>query len=368
MKKLLLLFIIFNCFATFSQDLLIEDCTLLNVGNVGTELTGVTPGQGNWLTRIALATTGTNDDFQIVDNGGAFGNVFQLQGHNQNAGTTAATSSTRILRKSLTAEWAARDVGNDILNVEYDFYTGATSASRNSFAVYVYSTEAVPRIIGGFTFGKNVSINLPGTTTPAEYVNSLRGITLFNNAGTVGLFAFGLATATPFQIVATDNTWIKIGFSFNKTTGEIKWRVPSLNINGFILGAGTGLDIGQIDLLAVTGGTTAIPNTAGTIGCFDNISVKATSTDTLLATNAVAFDTTDVSIYPNPATDFISISDKNSILDSVEITDINGRIVKVVNTINLSAATISVADLAAGIYMLKIATDKGLKSQKLIVE
>jgi hypothetical protein len=124
MKKLLLLLITIFGFTVNAQSLLVEDCTSLTVGDVGTDLTGATVGQGVW--RI-FAPTGTPlSHMAVVDMGGAYGNVFQLTGSATNTGTRY------IYNETIADAWTSREVGNEIAEVTYDFFTGPVSTSKNT--------------------------------------------------------------------------------------------------------------------------------------------------------------------------------------------------------------------------------------------
>lgn len=74
---------------------------------------------------------------------------------------------------------------------------------------------------------------------------------------------------------------------------------------------------------------------------------------------------TNVTIYPNPATDYIII---NSDLDNfdVEISDITGRIVISENIDNNSS--INTSNLCAGIYNVSVISNKSVSSYKIIVK
>lgn len=88
-----------------------------------------------------------------------------------------------------------------------------------------------------------------------------------------------------------------------------------------------------------------------------------TQQDPLLSNNE--FLTKNFSIYPNPANDIVNISKNNNIdIKSVTITDINGRVVKEIVANEIAA--ISIADLTAGVYLLKIVTAEGTGTTKLI--
>lgn len=81
---------------------------------------------------------------------------------------------------------------------------------------------------------------------------------------------------------------------------------------------------------------------------------------------AVSVNTTysEINIYPNPATDHISIKSKESIR-SVEVYSINGKIVKKVN-VNANDLSISLDKLNTGMYLLRIHTSGHLFTEKVI--
>jgi hypothetical protein len=78
-----------------------------------------------------------------------------------------------------------------------------------------------------------------------------------------------------------------------------------------------------------------------------------------------SFTLSGVKMYPNPAKDVLNIQSDVEELTKVSITDLNGRVVKEV-TNNLSQ--ISLGDLSAGIYMVKIESATAKKVEKLIIE
>lgn len=91
----------------------------------------------------------------------------------------------------------------------------------------------------------------------------------------------------------------------------------------------------------------------------DDFSVTAAtlSTETFFASN---FTT-----YPNPASDVININTKNNtvVINAIQMTDLNGRVVKEVKGMNNQ---INVSELNAGVYFLKITTDQGTGTTKVI--
>lgn len=103
--------------------------------------------------------------------------------------------------------------------------------------------------------------------------------------------------------------------------------------------------------------------TTGTEGLIiDNFTVTQT-----LANNEVL--ESKFSTYPNPAKNVINVSNStDALITAIEMTDINGRIVKNVKFSNVSEAQVSVSDLAQGVYMMKIVSDKGIATKKVIKE
>lgn len=91
----------------------------------------------------------------------------------------------------------------------------------------------------------------------------------------------------------------------------------------------------------------------------DNFSVSQTlSTDDFISSK--------LSVYPNPVNDIFTISnDANALINVVEITDLNGRIVSS-HELNATEGQISTADLATGVYMLSISTDQGKAVKKIV--
>lgn len=66
------------------------------------------------------------------------------------------------------------------------------------------------------------------------------------------------------------------------------------------------------------------------------------------------------SVYPNPATDVINISNTiGADISAITLTDVNGRIIRTTTGSTQENTTLNVDGLSAGSYFLNIATDKG---------
>lgn len=72
------------------------------------------------------------------------------------------------------------------------------------------------------------------------------------------------------------------------------------------------------------------------------------------------------SVYPNPASNVINLSSATTTINAVQLTDINGRIVKSMNLSNVAEAQIDISDLNSGMYFLKIKSDLGEGTTKIM--
>ena len=352
MKKLLLsitLALTIQCIN--AQVLESDNFTALTVGNIGTDLTGVAVGQGGWYIYQGLTT-----DYQVVSKPSPYGNVLQLTGE---ATSSVATTTTRYLNKTgISTNWGTRTAGNDIIEVEFDLNPGLASASKNTFQARLYSDLGLT--LAGIYLDKNYTTT---AVPPVNYANSLRGLARYTSGTTTGAYAFGLGpdAANP-QLLLTNDSWVRVGFSFNQTTGEIKWKGPLLN--GYVMGAGTGLVPGELDFLV----TNIAGNTVAATAFIDNYVARASSTDTLLGVETRT-RTVAVSTYPNPTVDVINVYNSNNLeLSSYKIVDLKGTVIKSGSLNNTLDQKINVSELSQGVYMLKLSTTDNSTITKKIVK
>lgn len=90
-----------------------------------------------------------------------------------------------------------------------------------------------------------------------------------------------------------------------------------------------------------------------------------------LAVNNLTAQEGSISVYPNPATDIVNINLNLVNASSVvvfEIADITGKVIytQTKNNVKSDLNKISLSGLATGAYMLKVTTDAGVYSEKLI--
>lgn len=321
-RKLLLLFLGMSFFshAWIFQS---ENFNSLTLGNIGTSINGDIVGQGGWKT-ISNNGSGTtsdnidNSNFQVISNGKDGTQGFQMTGPNGDTGYRY------MWKDGLDASWASRTSGNNDIEVEFDFYTDATSTSKTITGISIYDSSYTS-ILSGISYNSETRV--------------LEGIAYLNFGGTYANAPVNLTTSG--SLVLTSNTWYSIGVGYNTTNGKPYWRVGTANPSTSVSSAYWVAPVAPVEVdfyqVALTGNTVAYS------AIFDNFIVKATNGDKLLGTKS--FETEKITIYPNPAQDFISIT-------NVE----NGSEIEAIN----------VSSLDSGIYLINITTGNESIAKKFI--
>ncbi len=109
---------------------------------------------------------------------------------------------------------------------------------------------------------------------------------------------------------------------------------------------------------ATTGAQTA--PTQGVL-LLDSVSIlgETAGTDEALASK--------LSVFPNPAANVINVVNNNNILvNGIQIVDLNGRTVKSAKFNGVTEAQVNISDLASGMYMMTVSSDKGTMTQKIV--
>ena len=242
----------------------------LSAGQLTTDATGTTAGQGGWLT--FTSGTGGAANYNIVNDpqaGGTRGQSLAMTAGNTNTGN----NSTRFAwTDDVHNNWGSRAPGENLIVTTYDFYMGgASTTSTNRYGAYMYDASGA-KILGGVTVQNN--------TGQFYLVGS------YNNAGTIGNYSFSTGTGG----LLSRNTWYTFAITFDITTGRFQGGFSSDGGATFTLfyvdGAAAGTAVDELDLIgSVNSGTAA---QGGTVGYYDNINVVATPAPGALALLGVA--------------------------------------------------------------------------------
>lgn len=267
----------------------------------------------------------------------------------QITGSAVATGNKLLFKQ--VSNWASRTSGNNIIDVEFDMFTGGATTSKNTARVYVYNSD-------GSTALASLMFNLQ--------TKAISGIAYYdpNNGGAnpVNTYSFNLGDTTNPVVTLSPNSWVRLGMSYNTVTREVIWKGPGFyaGVNGAVPATGT-TSPGLINYIHVAGATNAV----SAISKFDNLSAKAVLTETLLGTsNFQALKSNVINVYPNPATTVLNISNENNLeITAMSVTDINGRVVR---NQKGSDTQIDVQDLNAGVYFLTIESTEGMTTKKFV--
>lgn len=318
-----------------AQTLESDSFNTYTVGNVGTDITAATPGQGGFYTDFA---GGSNSEAQIVNIDASHGKSLQFTG-------SAGGPVTKYMWKNgLGTAWAGRTSGNDILKLSFNLYTGSSTGGVGRGTVLIYDGTTHKTLLGaGYEYNTQRIVGI------AYYTKISSGVT--------GNYLFYLEPATTTY---PPNTWITLSCTFNKTTGVVTWTTPgggTYSPASTHTPAAAGVDPFEMDFVSVANAG----NTVATITSFDDYMVTAANAATLGTKEAVAQENR-ISVYPNPATDFLNIQSEVPVTH-VEVTNMSGRKMEV----QLNHNKVDIRNLIAGIYTVNIEI-KGNKFSKKIIK
>ncbi len=145
--------------------------------------------------------------------------------------------------------------------------------------------------------------------------------------------------STPIQI-GTDNNWLEISSKGNHTV--------ALKTDGSLWAWGDNL-YGQLG-----DGTATTRSSPVLISC-----------PTTLTTDTFYNELLNVKVYPNPTENILNIDSKELLLQKVELYDIQGRLI-ISEIAKSDKHIINISHLVPGTYLIKLFTDKGIKTFKTV--
>lgn len=313
-----------------AQQLTYDDFETLEIGNLGGDVNGSVPGQGGYYTFCSLLS-----DFQIVDSNSPNSKALQVTGNSFGADYRIAWNDNFINL------WPFRNLGNNIAEIEFDFFTGNDSGIESEHGLKILD-NTFDKILAGFDFKTDT--------------NKLMGLVYSNLNGTPTNNYFELSNT---EIILPENTWVRLGMSFNKITGEARFKGPGFD--KVIASAPLiNVDPKTVDYFCLLGANNFNPS----VVLYDNVEMRATASDLLLSNQENIIDNGNlVTFYPNPASDNIYIEDKNNEIQIISLLDIKGQLLF---ESSKKLHSISLEKFESGVYLLKVESSKGVKIDKLI--
>lgn len=308
----------------------------------------------------------------------AIGNPSQYEveygpsGFAQGSGTVVTTGTTSVNLTGLS------------VGTLYDYYvrsicstTDSSTYNKDSFLTPVvcpYSSgfDSTTQL-QGWTTSTNTTTQSLGLGTTAANAQSPSQYFIFNNSTTQAvnnwLFTPAFYLTSGEQVTATFYTRCATSRSFKLTVGSSNTSASQSTVvwnNAALLNSS----------YTQQTATYTAPSTGIYYFGFNDYSATAAAVatlrlDTVSFTSVLKnqdFMISDLHIGPNPTKDILNIASNGSILNNIQVTDINGRTVKNVTLSNVAEAQINIADLSAGVYMMKVTSDKGTVTKKIIKE
>ena len=328
-----------------AQVLYTEDFESYNTGTFSNDLTGATPAQGGWYT-LSTGFNGTPsvNDYKIVTDLNK-GNVLKLI-----EGRSFENGRCRIYRTDLSTYWQQRTIGNNVLKLAFDIYTELNPTDGQQFYVTLFNVKEEVLLTFNYRLDDNFSsINI-----------GERGL---NNQPN------GLISPLIKRTLPSDS-WVTVELYIDYDNNQVYFSIPSLNhtvvLNAkfqlFLTGGGDH-DDNPVKLEISNGYHNRFTTVMGMK--IDNINLSAQNT--VPALNINEFVSEKFNIFPNPATDAVTITNNENIgIEKVSVYDIVGKIVKSQKGKKENEILLNTEDLNSGTYFLHIVTSDGTGIKKLV--
>ncbi|SEI02231.1 Por secretion system C-terminal sorting domain-containing protein [Paenimyroides aquimaris] len=306
-----------------------ENFDNLTLGNVGTDPTGQTAGQGGWYTFCDTNPSDVNNNYFRIVSEANKGKVLELEG-------LSNSGLNYIQKREIDVLWNTRTPGNDILKIEYDFFTGDNTNVTNSYHHFCIRSD-----------------------NNFDYVSSSLGFfSYLQQLEVVNFGAFSTCNnITNGSITLPKNTWTKLIYYLDFQNKKVYFHIPTLNL--IVRCNLASNSIAKSFFFLLRGSGIALYK-------FDNFVISAVDTPPLSVQD---FISNKFNLYPSPSKNIINITNNENIgVEQVTIFDVNGKLVKTKVFNKEHNVQINVSAFAAGTYLLHIYSADGIAIKKIIKE
>ena len=348
-----------------AQVLYTENFNNYTLGNLGTDVTGTIPGQGGWITDFyhypSQSFPSNNHATVITD----ISKVKALKLSNGDP-WQRSTSAKIYQHNNLNTVIDQRNVGNNVIAVEFDLFTGPKISTNyqghnNYIAFFINGMNEADPITGVLSFRYY--------TDRGEFIV---GAIKQHPSLTI------LHSTKPDWRFLSHNTWYTIKLYVDFNAKKAYYVLPYATVVADILMMETGTDL--IEKYKPTG-----------LGCFfsstfqrqsydsplppieeayvkiDNIKISALQSVPPEVLGTDDFFAQKFNLYPNPATNVVNITNsENLLVQQIALYDTAGKLIKTENYNNKTEIQLNVENLTSGTYLLHLKTNEGTAVKKLV--
>ena len=346
--------------------------------NVNDSTMGTATGAGTYTAGDQITLTAT------PFSGYNFVNWTQVSGFGTNVvGTDSILIITVTSDKTFVANFEAGS-GNPTVATNAATAIGETTATLNAT---ITNPDGVTITAKGFEWKATTGgtyTQVAGTGTGNTFTADLTGLTA--------------NTSYTFKAFITYNGTTVYGSEMTFTTQSSSVTPPTVTtnaatnitqttatLNGAVTAGDETITAQGFEWKETAGGTYTVVNATGTTMSYDLTGLTPNTSYTFRAFATTASGTTygdektfttepvgienhemnNVVVYPNPTKGTVKIQNSEFRIQNVEVYDAYGKLLNVVN-VNDNAAAIDMSDYAEGIYFLKVKTDNGTVTKRII--
>ena len=365
MKKHFLFIIVTSLYSHFmtAQVLYNETFDNYTLGNLGTDTSGVVPGQGGWITDVfSFKGSGNKDNsrFTIINETNK-GKVLTLS-----STTPPQAINMTVKQTNISTYINQRTSGNNVIKLEMDYYTGSQYTFIN------------PGTGNGYAHEINLSYDPSSINSSKALISYLFrpqsggiGISYYDGTKKVNDLRInnipGSTPTIPF------NTWIKFNIYLDYNNKKVYFETPYFNAVavGDFLSQSTSSNLMNDFKPSVWSYKFSVPdditNTNQIINKIDNIKITALQNvpPEVLSTNT--FLSQKFNLFPNPASHVVNIDNSgNMTVNKVDVYDVTGKLINTQKFSNETEIQLNVETLNSGTYLLHLHTNEGIAVKKLI--
>ena len=355
MKKPLLLAVIVLLYGQMltAQVVYNESFDNYTIGNLGTDPTGVVPGQGGWLTEMFQTV---NNNYATITAETNKGKVLTLS----SAATSPYKCNLGVKKTDIDLFINQRSAGNNVLKFEIEYFTGAQHGKGSSSAHQRFGLFYDP-----------TKLNLTDALIQFLFQSTTGEIGVICKDQTKLVYLDNNPNNNPnHHPTVPFNTWITFTVYLDYNNKKAYFQTPYFNtvaVSDFLINSTSKNLIDDFKPSVLKFTFSSDVNTTQVFTKFDNIKITALKNvpPEVLSTNS--FLSEKFNLFPNPATDLVNITNSDvMVVNQVEIYDVTGKLINTQKFSNETEIQLNVETLNSGTYLLHLHTNEGIAVKKLI--